>query len=268
MKTLAAVLVLVSAAAGAGAENPEKKGYWWNKVEPAAETEAPKPEHPDLGPPPADPQLEAMYPKDVEKLIEDYRDYALWKMTPEHVSWYYRLQDFARRRSTAFMNVTEYVMLTQASMNVNTDYPENTPGLTAHATAMQQEIDGVLKAHSGDAALVMLSRQGCPYCGAQRNILRYFSQRHPDWEIREFDIDRQPEVKAKFSVDYTPTTVVIFKGGDKQWFPVSVGVDSVSGIEENVFRAIRLMKGETSPETFTLQQYQQGGVMDPTGAAR
>ena len=37
--------------------------------------------------------------------FEDYRQYALWKLTPEHVTWYYGLQDFARRRSRAFMDV-------------------------------------------------------------------------------------------------------------------------------------------------------------------
>ena len=265
-----AVLLLGLAEVGRASElldsgaNDEKKGYWWYRVEPPAETlEDEKPTHPDLTPPPSEAALAKMYPKDVEKMIDDYRQYALWKMTPEHVTWYYHLQDFARRRSQAFMNVTQYVMVTDAGLNMQTEYPQNSPGLAAREATYNASIDNRLNKERGSAALVELSRKSCSYCKAQHNALLYFQQKH-GWEVKDIDIDQHPEVKAKFSVDYTPTTVVIFRGTDK-WFPVSVGVDSVTRIEQNLYQALRLLRGETDAQSFTLQDYQQGGLLDPKG---
>lgn len=247
----------------------EKHGYWWYEKQPDPD-EAPKdkPEHPDMAPPPSDSQLVAMHPKDLEKLMDDYRDYALWKMTPEHVSWYYRLQDFARRRSQAFMNVTEVVMLQNAGMNMNAEYPDTTPGLNAHATRMRNDINALLQAKAQDAAIIMLSREGCEYCKVQHNTLVYFQQQHPGWTVREVDIAQHPEIKEQFSVEYTPTTVVIFKGDSKRWFPVAVGVTSVTGVEEGIYRAIRMLQGDTDPATFTMQEYERGGVLDPEKGQR
>ncbi len=256
-------------ATAAATPKSEKHGYWWYEKQPDADTpEDETPAHRELPPPPSAEQLESMYPKDLEKMIEDYRDYALWKQTPEHVAWYYQLQDAARRRSVSFMNVTQYVMLTKPSMNVATDYPSTTPGLTARNTAATSEIDGLLNSQADQAALVLLTRKGCPYCATQRNTLKFFQQRHPNWEVREFDLDESPQIKDRFSTDYTPTTVVIFRGDDQKWFPVSVGVDSVVGVEQGIFRAIRLLHGAINPQTFTMQDYQQGGVMDPQGAPK
>jgi len=222
--------------------------------------------HPDLQAPPSEDELAKMYPKDVEKVIDDYREYALWKMTPEHVTWYYHLQDFARRRSQAFMNVTQYVMVTDAGLNMQTEYPENAPGLAARQATYNASINDRLDKEKGGAALILLSRKSCPYCQAQHNALLYFQQRH-GWEIKDIDIDEHPEVKANFSVDYTPTTVVIFRGTDK-WFPVSVGVESVSRIEQNLYSALRVMRGETDAQRYTLQDYQDGGKYDPQGAPK
>jgi conjugal transfer pilus assembly protein TraF len=259
-------LALLLAAQAACAGNSEKKGYWWGFDDAPADQDR-KPAHPDLPPPPGEQRLLALYPTDVEKLIQQYRDYALWKMTPEHVEWYYRLQDFARRRANAFMSVTQVVMLQHPGLNMNTEYPETTPGIDAHAARQQQDIDALLKRDADHAALILLSRAGCAYCEVQRNTLRYFRQQHPGWQLREVDVDRQPRIKAKFSVDYTPTTVVILRGS-QQWFPVAVGVESVTGLEQNLYRALRLLEGDSDPARFTLQGYQQDGIMDPEGVPK
>ena len=250
---------LPSDAPGAS-DSGEKKGYWWYRSDPAVEEQ---PVHPDLSPPPSDGALAKMHPKDVEKMIDDYRAYALWKMTPEHVTWYYRLQDFARRRSQAFMNVTQYVMVTDASLNMQTEYPQNAPGLAAREATYNTSIAQLLDRERGSAALIELSRKSCPYCQAQHNALLYFQQKH-GWDVKDIDIDQHPEIKARFSVDYTPTTVVIFRGSDK-WFPVSVGVESVTRIEQNLYQALRLLRGETDAQSFSLQDYQDGGLLDPQG---
>jgi conjugal transfer pilus assembly protein TraF len=237
----------------------ERQGFWWKK-EPARqekETDADT-----LGPPPSEEELLKLHPKQIAKLIEDYRDNALWKMQPKEVTWYYTLQDFARRRARAFMNVTDVVMLENPALNMNTVYPESPPGQDARLEQYNQSITKRLDEERERAGLVLLTRQGCAYCEAQRAALKYFQARH-GWEVKEVDIDESPQIAAQFGVEYTPTTVVVFRGTD-QWMPVSVGVDTVPSIEEGLYKALRLIMGETTPEQFDVHEYQDGGPYDPT----
>jgi conjugal transfer pilus assembly protein TraF len=242
------------------ATTEERRGYWWNK-EPPEPAPAIEPQYPDLPPPPSEHDLLALHPQEVEKLIESYREYALWKMEPKHVLWYYELQDFARRRSRAFMNVTELVMLQHPDLNMQTVYPTNPPGQAARVAMRQESIAQRIRAEREGAALIMLSRRGCEYCTAMRAILKYFQERY-GWTVQELDIEQAPAQAARFATEYTPTTVIIFRG-TQQWMPVAVGVETLERVEEGVYRAVRYVRGETTPEQYTLQEFHDGGLYDP-----
>jgi len=236
-------------------EGSEKQGYWWGCDPPPPDEEQP------LGPPPGEEVLRKMFPKNVEELLHDYRENALRHATEETVLWYYQLQDFARRRAVEFANLTQVVLLKHPELNMQTQYPVNPPGMAARSRQRSVSIESRLAAERGRAALVFLSRATCPYCEGQRAMLRHFRDRH-GWQVLEIDLDRQPDMVARFGTDFTPTTLVIFRGTD-QWMPVAVGVESLPRIEESVYRALRLLLGETSPGQFSLQEYQQGTVLDP-----
>lgn len=246
---LAGIVSWVIPAGGAErcTEGSEKQGYWWYCDPPA-----PPDEEQRLGPPPGEKVLRKMLPKDVEKLLHDYRENALRHATEETVFWYYQLQDFARRRSVEFANLTAVVLLKHPELNMQTQYPVNPPGMAVRNKQRSSSIESRLAAERDRAALVLLSRATCPYCEAQRAALRHFQGRH-GWQVLEIDLDRQPDMVARFGTDFTPTTLVIFRGTD-QWMPVAVGVESLPRIEESVYRALRLILGETSPGQFTLQE--------------
>lgn len=263
MRLLAGVcMAIVTVPAWSAAElkvtpdTTEKRGYWWRKEPLPAEEGAAV-----LPPPPTERELLKLPPAEIEKLIESYRENALFTMQPEHVIWYYQLQDYARRRSRAFMNVTELVMLEHPELNMQTVYPTNPPGQAARVAQRERSIGDRLDLERESAALVMLSREGCTYCTAMRAVLKYFEERH-GWSVREVDLDRSPEAAARFGSDYTPTTVVIFRDSP-QWMPVAVGVETLERVEEGVYRALRFVRGETAPEQFTLQEFNDGGLYDP-----
>lgn len=253
---VAAALTVALSAAGAV---EEKQGYWWKK-EPPPPAEEP-PAHPDLPPPPDEAALQAMHPADFAKLLEDYRQYALWKMEPQHVAWYYQLQDHARRKARAFMNVTETVMLENPDLNMNSVYPTTNAGQAARKSQRDDSIAQRLDLERERAALVLLTRPSCGFCEPQRAVLRHFQARH-GWEVKEFNLDESPQAVARFGTDYTPTTIVIFRGS-ADWMPVAVGVESVPRVEESVYRAIRLIRGETTPQQFSVQEFQEGSPLDP-----
>lgn len=240
----------------------EKRGYWWKKAPPSKGDESVE----VLPPPPTETQLLKMHPSEIEKLIESYRENALFTMTPEHVVWYYTLQDFARRRSRAFMNVTELVMLEHPELNMQTVYPTNPPGQAARIAQRDSSRQDRLVAEREGAALLMLARRGCGYCEAMRAVLKYFQEKY-GWSVREVDLDQTPAAAAQFATDYTPTTVVIFRDSS-QWMPVAIGVETLERLEEGVYRALRFVRGETAPEQFTLQEFNDGGLYDPKRSSR
>lgn len=152
-------------------------------------------------------------------------------------------------------------MLRNSGLNMNTEYPTNTPGQNARVMAREQEVTGRVGGAREHAALILLTQPGCGYCEAQRATLNNFKQRH-GWAVREIDITQQPAAVTKFGTDYTPTTIMIVRDSN-EWVPVAVGVESVAKIEESIYRSLRLLEGETTPQQFTLQQTQDGGVNDP-----
>ena len=257
----AAWLAFASAACATEMED-EKRGYWWNKE--AAEDKPADPR--ELGPPPSEEELSKMHPDDFEPLLEKYARYALWKQDDQSVAWYYQMQDHARRRAVTFTNLTEYVMLRNSKLNMNTAYPTNTPGQNARTQARAQEVEQRIVGARDRAALIMLTQAGCSYCQAQRAILTNFKAKY-GWSIREIDLREHPEAVTRFGTDTTPTTVMIMKG-NPQWMPVAVGVESVAHLEQIVYASLRLADGEVSPQQFTLQEMEDGGALDPKGAAR
>jgi conjugal transfer pilus assembly protein TraF len=62
-------------------------------------------------------------------------------------------------------------------------------------------------------------------------------------------------------VETVPALILIYKGS-KEHIPVSVGVASLSDIEERLYRGIRLLKGETTPENWSLYEFQRGQGFD------
>lgn len=246
------------------ASEAEKRGYWWKKEPPPqVEEEA---EHRELGPPPSEEQLLAMHPQEVEKLVEEYREYALWRMNEDTVRWYFQMQDFARRRARAFMNVTELVMLQNPSLNMQTVYPTNPAG--QQARAIQRAGDRETRIHQDRerAALVMLTRPGCGYCDAQRGVLQHFQNKF-GWEIAEVDVEAHPDMALKFGAETTPTTIVIFRDSSA-WQPVALGVETLEGLEDGVYRALRFVGGEVQADQYTLQKFQDGGLYDPKRSQR
>lgn len=241
-----------------------KPGYWFYKKEPEPEEEAATEESPKQKPmtaPPSEQALLAMPVKQVEKMIEDYREYALFTMQPQHVTWYYQMVDFARRRSRAFMNVSEVVMLGNPTLNMNSVYPTNAPGTNARVAQREATITSRLRSEQSNAALVMLTSRGCGFCEAQRGILKYFRDKY-GWQIREVDIAEHPEAVTRFGTTTTPSTFLIVKG-ISDWQPIAVGVESLPKVEENTYRGIRLLRGETSPQQWTTNEYEDGGLLDP-----
>ena len=81
------------------------------------------------------------------------------------------------------------------------------------------------------------------------------------WQIKPIDLQQNPELAARLGVDTTPSLILIKKGNDG-YIPVSTGVTALDDIEVRLYRGIRLLNGDTTPENWSLYGFQKGQGFD------
>ncbi len=266
LTSLVSIALLCSVAQASTGQNDApaspKHGLFWyetpKKPEEAKEEEKhPRPEVPSSE------ELFKMHPKDIQALLDETRDYAVYKLTAESVLDYYKVQDVARRKAAAYTNLTGYVMLENPQYNAAQDYPITNPGTAEKKREREASITESLSRNSNKYALFFFSEPDCGLCVQQSHILENF-QRDTGWYIKQIDIKAHPEAKAKFRIDRAPVTVLIKKDmSSDKWMPVSVGVDSLDNLRTSVYNMTRLLNGETDPRQFVTSEQQQGGFFDP-----
>lgn len=265
MRCVVAGLLWIGATAwgseGAGDDLDRPRGwFWYEDPEPTPDAEKPRAREP-LPPPPASAELMRMHPDDIKPLLEVYLKQAIWRPSAEHVRDYYRVQDAARRKSLAFASATRAVMLMNPDLDVAREYPVTQAGRSATVTARTRAIANRLANARDEWGLILFSSERCAYCPAARGIVALFRDRH-GWDISEVDIDREPDLAARFGIDFTPRAILVKRGSD-EWFPVQSGTDSLPALEETIYRALRLLAGEIEPAQFFTLEHEAGGVFDP-----
>jgi conjugal transfer pilus assembly protein TraF len=263
-KTAAAGIIvcslLLSASAGARIYGEDvQTGWWWYEDPPKQEQIAG--EKTPLKTPVY--TLEQMTNMDTDQLRE-YAEQVLKEAVRDpseaNVRHYYIVQDVIRRKAQAFTNTSEMVWQKYPELSVAKDDPLTAPGRKAVTRQRLTEQEQVLAQSRDDFALLYFRSEGCPFCREQETILQYFMDKY-GWQVKPIDIDRQPKLASRFGIVTTPTLMLIQRGSP-DYLPVTAGVASVSEITAKIFRGIRLLRGETTPDNFNLYEFQEGGGFD------
>lgn len=265
MRAICLLMIVALIPMGAAACDEESKvGYWWY-CEPESSEENEEtlefPERKPLAAPPAQQEMMKMHPDDIAVLQERYLKEAVWQTTPQNVLNYYRVLDVTRKKSLAFMNVTNLVMLKNPELNAYAQYTKTNPSrkaLTQHKTA---ELRAMLAHHQNNYGLILFTKSTCIYCKSQYATLASFSDRH-GWPMKAIDIDEDPVAAVRFNVSTVPVTIIVKKGSDN-WMPVAVGDEALTTIEMNVYRGIRYLNGDTTPSQFLQMEHDDYSVSDP-----
>lgn len=245
--------------------NAAKKGWFWYE-EPAPEVEAEEEPSPEPRPLPSlanysTEQLWDMHPDDFQALLMEFQKKAVQRPTEENVHKYLTMQDIARRKAAAYANVASFVIQKYADLDVGRDYPVAAPGAVAKIKMQKEEISATIQAASADHALLYFTSQNCPFCLEQRQILRFFTDRY-GWQVKEIDIDGAPGMAARFGIQTTPTLLLI--GKDKpDYIPVASGVVAMEELERSLYRSVRILNGQISPQEYSVYDFQKGGGLDP-----
>jgi conjugal transfer pilus assembly protein TraF len=245
--------------ATADAEDTIRQGYWWYRAKPdPGETPADEVPAAPLIPPMA--ELARWSPPRIAKLIADQRDYAATVLTVEAVSDFWRLEDFARRKARAFAGVTQLAMLAHPELSAKSANPmigDARDALGAEKDAVRR---AYLRSRGSEFALVMFSRTSCGYCRVQWPILQRF-QEETGWQIIREDLDRRPELGARFGVEVTPTTMVI-RRNSAQRMVIANGVEAFPTLIQTAYQAVKLVSGDIRPEQFLTGAGEENGFFD------
>jgi conjugal transfer pilus assembly protein TraF len=240
-----------------------KQGYWWYQAPPAPPE---KPDEADVLVKPVIPpmaELATWTPPKIRKLIEQQRDYAATVLTVDAVADFWRLQDFARRKARAFAGVTQIAMLQYPELNSKSANPmvgDARSELTAEKDATRRSY---LRAHAGEFALVMFSRSTCGYCRVQWPIIQRF-QEEMGWQVTPMDLDKRPDLRERFGVEITPTTMVIRRGSQQRMI-IASGVEAYPNLAQMAYQAVRLLRGDIRPEQFMTGPGEDAGFFDALG---
>jgi conjugal transfer pilus assembly protein TraF len=239
---------------------PNQRGYWWYRVPPKSQAPEDEPEAVKKPAIPAMAELATWSPPRIRKLIEEQRDYAATVLTVDAVADFWRLQDFARRKARAFAGVTQLALLQHPELNSKSANPmvgDARDQLLAHKDNVRR---AYLRAHGNEYALVMFSRSSCGYCRVQWPLVQRF-QDEIGWQASEMDLDRRPEIGARFGVDVTPTTMVI-RRNSQQRMVIATGVEAYPNLIQTAYQAVRLLSGDIRPEQFLTGAGEEDGFFD------
>lgn len=221
----------------------------------ADENQYPKPEIPDVK------TLMSMHPKEFSKLFQDQLEYSMMTLAEEDVLAYYELVDVSRRRSRAFMGVTEFVMMRNPGLDMQSVDPINNPGRADKTRQVDNAKRQTLSQNADKYALVMFSLDTCSACKAQAEILDVF-QRTYGFKVRVIDKRQTPALAQRYAVTRTPHMILIKKDSD-DWMPIGVGIKSMPVVLNKTYSAIRLLNGEIEPAQFYNVDIENGDLYDP-----
>lgn len=248
--------------------SPERRpGWWWNAYKPEeekAETGGKEEKKPDVPPPLkayGKEELWTMHPDIFEPLTQAYRKKAVQQPTEENVRDYYEIQDIARRRALAYMNVSMTVLQKHPEFSVLKDYPVTPAGMGARVRQQNREIESRIRESAGDFALLYFHSPACEYCAEQSKIVDEFVRKY-GWTVKRIDVDERPDLASRFGAATVPMLLAIYRGSDES-IPVAVGVTALNDVEEALFRGVRLLAGEITAEEYTLYDFQKRGAFNP-----
>ncbi|CAG0942709.1 hypothetical protein BROC_01968 [Candidatus Brocadiaceae bacterium] len=237
-----------------------QKGWYWYEVEkekkeePTAEEDSPL--HFDFS---VDPW--GMSVEEFKELLEKTKNVAVANPTIENMLKYIELQDIARRKALAFANVYQLVMQKHPEFTTASTNPTAVPGINTLNALKSEEVVSEIYAAKKDFALVYFHKPDCHFCRAQNGILQYFTDKY-GWSIKAVNLYDEPEPAYRFNVTTVPYILTVYKTTG-EYMPVTIGVASLTELEQKLYRAIRYLRGEVTPSQFSIYNYDLGGPGDP-----
>lgn len=205
------------------------------------------------------------HPQELGELQEVATKLAIQAPTQRNVYRHLFMQDLMKNKATAFAYAVTAYGVQNDAFDTGATYPIVGPGQSSLVNMRQEEISRTIQKVQKDFGLILITQPRCSFCDDQKNILRFFQNKYPFVLIKEIDLDTP--LAMKLGVTKTPSIVTVSKKSEKS-MPVASGVVAVNELEQNLYRAIRLLDGDISPEQFGSYDFNIRAGEDPHGNKR
>jgi conjugal transfer pilus assembly protein TraF len=189
--------------------------------------------------------LDDMRTSELSDLVNDVKDYAIQKPTPENVKTYMTLQAVVMEKASRFQKVWGEVLLENPVLNENAKRPAS--GYVSGLMVRQERDDteAAVKDMREDMGILLFYSDDCPYCDAQKTILENFAQKHGWQNITGINISQEPHTAREFNVQLVPDLWVVGNvNGRIERRRISAGVSAGTAIEKGLLSAhTRWFKG-------------------------
>ena len=216
-----------------------------------------------LGPLPPYKDLMDAHPADLRQIFTERLEEAVWRPTPKNVYAFMLVKDVARRKALAVTQMHSYLLLKYPKLNMNSVRAVSTFARDTEAKEKQREIARALARERNRFALIYFRSDSCVFCKEQDGAIHFFQIR-TGWQVKEVDVNRMPSLAHQMNIEVTPS-IILIKRGSEDYMPVAVGATATTDLEGNVYRGMRLLKGQVTPEQFFMYEFDKGGLMDPNG---
>ncbi len=187
-------------------------------------------------------------PEEFKRLLDQVRDYALYKTTPENVYNYLRLQKVAIKRSEKFMNVAAYVAMTHPDVMFNS-IPETKLEAEQTRIARLNYRRQKLREVSRGYGVVFFYKPNCKYCQMEIPVLDALAQEY-GFEVRGINISQNPNLAYKFNIRVTPSLILVSKRNPKKYMLISEGFINLANLLILIPRATDILEGRLTPDNF------------------
>ena len=212
-------------------------------------------------------ELWNMHPDQFKELIEVTHKRMVQYPDDDNImgEWLY-LKDIARRKSLAVTSAEMAYVQRHPEYNMNKDAPVINKGKAVLYSEQQEAVESRLKQEKGNFGLLYFYSPNCGYCIEQSGILKFFINKYK-WDIKGVDVTREPDAKVQFNIGTTPTLLLVQRSsGDSM--TIAVGVVSLDEIEGTIYKAIRYLSKEITPEQWNVYEFQKDGLMDPLATVK
>ncbi|MBT4288023.1 MAG: conjugal transfer protein TraF [Deltaproteobacteria bacterium] len=273
---ISVILVLITAGFDIQAQetyfdNQEKKGFYNYEIlikeVPEKKKQAESKENNQMSFPPklqlSTRELMTMHPDIFTALLDNYHKKAMTTLSVEDAGDVYQMQKIAIARARGYSNVMS--ILTQKEVaGYDQVMPTTKPGIYASAKLKKSVEYNYITGKIDNYALIYFYQDSCQSCMAQSMINEELVK---DIDIRIKNIDvgdlRHRKLVSMLNITSTPTMYLIKKGepGEMQ---IASGVVSVPNLINRLYKTIRLLEGDSSPQNFNLNAKDEGTVLDYT----
>jgi conjugal transfer pilus assembly protein TraF len=199
-------------------------------------------------------------PKELGNWLDLATQEAVRTPSEENVLRWVQYMDIARRKAMQFSSTWAWVMQKNPQY-ANASFPMTVPGRRAYNRARFHEVRKVLHENSKRFALLLFIDNG-PFTSEAKRLAGMFMH-DARWPVKIIDITKTPEIAALLGVRFAPQMWIIGKDNPKP-VPVAAGLVSMKQLEMRVYRAVRIITGESEPQEYGVHGFERISFMSPT----